>query len=143
MYFHASVGKYNTPEWHNGTAAYYWFNDPTFGSTGFIYSTLSYLFKNPYIMLLFSWGTLLGELLLFARLFTDKRKWIILAFIGGVFFHIGIVLMFGLVSFFFAMFGALVLYTLWLEDFPSVIKELKNSLFKRVKWIIKLGRVSE
>jgi hypothetical protein len=31
IYFHAAVGKMPISDWANGTAVYYWFNNPTFG----------------------------------------------------------------------------------------------------------------
>lgn len=125
IYFFAACGKFANPEWIEGTAVYYWINDPTFGVSLSLGSFLNEIFKNPYVVLFFTWGTLIGEIFLFSRLFSSSKRYIRNIFYFGVFFHFSIIVFFGLVSFFFAMLGALILYTLWLDDFFSIFKSIK------------------
>ncbi len=56
-----------------------------------------------------TWGVILLDLLLFITVAIDRRWWPPLLVLGLA-FHSGIVLVHGLVSFFFAMAGALLLY---------------------------------
>lgn len=111
IYFHASVGKYASEEWANGTAIYYWFDNPVFGLSDFWRKIMFPLLKNPYIVTGITWGTLLVEILLFMgiaiRKSETKRKYLLLL---GVGFHFFIGLFFGLWTFFITMTGALILY---------------------------------
>jgi len=111
IYFHASVGKYTSEEWVNGTAIYYWLDNPIFGLSDYWKKIIFPLLKNPYIVTGMTWGTLLLEVLLFMgitiRKSDTKRKYLLFL---GVFFHLFIGLFFGLWTFFITMVGALILY---------------------------------
>lgn len=108
IYLNAAVSKISVTEWSNGTAVYYWFKHPMFGYTeglGFLLEPLVY---NRFGVMAISWGTIALELTLFAGLFMDKRlkRYV---FIIGVAFHFGILVVHGLVSFFFSMTACLIL----------------------------------
>lgn len=110
LYYQSGVEKiYKLDEWRNGTAIYYFFSDPVFGYSDWLGSWLHDLLLNSYIVSTFTWGTMLLELLLFGAYFMRRRRraWLLGA---ALLFHFSIALVLGLVSFFFAMAGALVLY---------------------------------
>jgi antimicrobial peptide system SdpB family protein len=109
IYFHAGVGKMDVEEWVNGTAIYYWSNSTIFKMPGWMESWLPTLFENATFMTLSTWGVMAFELLLFLGL-AIQNKWRPLLMKAGILFHFGIVLLYGLFSFFFAMTGALILY---------------------------------
>lgn len=109
IYFHAAIGKIPNQEWANGTAIYYWFNDPTFGMNDWMHTFLDPVLFSSFGVAALTWGTLLLELLLFMAIMMNNRaKWIL--FIMGITFHFGIIIIHGLVSFFFTMAAGLMLY---------------------------------
>jgi antimicrobial peptide system SdpB family protein len=114
VYLHASVGKMKVEEWTNGTAVYYWFLHPVFGAADWLRPVLVPLLMSPVPVTVLTWGAVILELILFAGLFMERRhrRWLLWV---GLAFHFGIVLVHGLVGFFFAMAGALILY-LWPPD---------------------------
>ncbi|MEL6941887.1 MAG: sporulation-delaying protein SdpB family protein, partial [Bacteroidota bacterium] len=109
IYFQAAVSKMNSDEWLNGTSLYYWSKTPLFMMPDWLEPIMNPLLTNAFTLSLLTWGVLAFELLLFAGLVIGK-KWRIPLMIGGILFHFGIVLLYGLVSFFFAMSAALILY---------------------------------
>lgn len=109
IYFHAAAGKMPISDWANGTAVYYWFNNPTFGMCDWMKPILNPLLSNPYIIVLLTWGVIFFEFLLFLALFIDKKYYKYLLFAGLV-FHLAIIVIHGLFSFFLAMAGALLLF---------------------------------
>lgn len=109
IYFHASIGKMNAPEWLNGTAMYYWVQHPLFGAPGPLRTLLLAAFTVPILVMAATWGVVAFELLLASALVMEKRHWPALL-VAGLCFHLGIVVVHGLGSFFLTMAGALVLY---------------------------------
>ncbi|TGE25415.1 hypothetical protein E5K00_09560 [Hymenobacter aquaticus] len=110
LYFHAGVEKmYKLEEWKNGTAVYYFFNDPLFGYPDWMQGLLAEALTNAYVVTTLTWGTIVLEIALFGALFMSpqRRYQLLWPAIG---FHLGIALVFGLVSFLLAMAGGLVLY---------------------------------
>ncbi|EGQ3561272.1 hypothetical protein DJ466_07470 [Staphylococcus pseudintermedius] len=117
LYLHAFVGKLSNEEWVNGTAIYYYLNDPMLGSPKFLDFLIQPILRSDFIPLI-TWCTLLIQLLLFCGLFIEKRYWKYL-FIFSVLFHESIALILGLFSFSFVMTGALILYLIPLETKPK------------------------
>lgn len=109
IYFHAAVGKMAVPQWANGTAVYYWFTNPAFGAPAWLEPYLLPLITSAVGVTALTWGTIVFELALFLALVSDKRWWPYLL-VAGLIFHFGILVVHGLVSFFFSMAGALILY---------------------------------
>lgn len=109
IYFHAAVGKMAVPQWANGTAVYYWFTHPTFGAPAWLEPYLLPLITSSVGVTALTWGTIIFELALFLAFASDKRWWPYLLGVG-VIFHFGILIVHGLVTFFFSMAGALILY---------------------------------
>lgn len=109
IYMHAATAKFNVREWIDGTATWYWFQDPTFGMNRYIMQIMEPVMHFPVFMAILTWGSLAVELSLFLCLFLEpeKRRYFLLI---GVGFHFVILIVHGLVTFFFAMAGLLVLY---------------------------------
>lgn len=110
LYFQAVVGKFGVNEWLNGTAVYYWFTNVNFGMNSTLYPFIIPILKNPFGVLLITWSVLLLEFFLFTSVFIKNQKIKKLAWVTGILFHLGIIIIHGLVSFFFSMLGALTLY---------------------------------
>lgn len=109
LYFHAGVSKLKVEEWADGTAMYYWINNPLIGHFGFLKPVLNEILSSPIFLPILSWSAIAFEVLLFAGLFMEKKHRGLLLKLG-VTFHLLILFVFGLVSFYFAMFGALLLF---------------------------------
>ncbi|UOQ71516.1 sporulation-delaying protein SdpB family protein [Hymenobacter cellulosilyticus] len=110
LYLQASVEKvYKLQEWKNGTAIYYFLNDPVFGYPDWLEQLMAPLLTNAYVVSGLSWGTILFEIILAGAIFMRPklRAKLLLPAIG---FHCFIAVAFGLVSFFFAMTGGLLLF---------------------------------
>lgn len=121
IYFHAAIGKMRVEEWMNGTSLFYWIQNPTFGLGTELEAIFIPFFAKGWIVTPITWGTLLFELILFmALIMSKKHKKILLPL--GILFHLGIILLFGLFSFFFIMSAALLLYLGPKEGF-SFLKE--------------------
>lgn len=111
IYLHAMVGKLSVYEWLNGTAAYYWLTHEYFGINSFFRGFTEKLLENSFIVIVFTWGTLILEFLLSAAIILDKHSNLrYYLFFGGIIFHFGIVIFHGLASFFFSMTSVLILY---------------------------------
>jgi antimicrobial peptide system SdpB family protein len=109
IYLHAAVGKLRVQEWADGTALYYWFNNPDYGATPAIWNLLAPLLRHGPVITLMTWGSILLELSLFTALVMPKKVRIYFLPLG-LGFHLTIAVIHGLVSFFFAMAAALILY---------------------------------
>lgn len=111
IYLNTAIEKlYRIPEWKEGTALYYVFNNPMFGLPNSIQDLLSFITNSKLIFIL-TWSIVLSHLFLSYALFLPrkKKKYFIFA---GIFLHGCIAIFMGLYSFSFAMFGVLVLYLL-------------------------------
>ncbi len=130
IYFHAAVGKMAVPEWVDGTALYYWFTHPTFGTPDWIKPLMLTLVTTPLTLALMNWGAIVLELLLALGLVMPKRTWRYL-FAAGISFHLIIAVLMGLISFGLAMFGALLLYLRPIDQpltLPKAVKDARKRL---------------
>lgn len=109
LYFHAATGKMKPQEWVDGTALYYWLQDPGFGAPSWLMPILRPLLLNAVTVTLMTWSVIGLELALAAALVMPKRVWRPLLF-AGILFHVGIAVVHGLISFALAMIAGLVLY---------------------------------
>ncbi len=131
IYLHAAFAKIGVDDWTNGTATYYWFTHHYHGAGDWIKPAIIYLMSKPYIVTSITWGTMAFEFLLFACIFLDphdiRRK---IFLILGILFHFVIVIIHGLVSFYFSMTAALILY---LSNYyqPYQIETYVNSLRRK------------
>lgn len=129
LYFHSFVGKLPVKEWANGTAVYYWFNDPTFGMCDWLHPILDPILSNSLGVSIITWGAILLEILLFmAIVMNNKAKYVLLVF--GLAFHFSIVIIHGLVSFFLSMAAGLLLY-LWVDNPYGRLKPSERRLNNR------------
>jgi len=125
VYFHAFVGKLAVSEWVNGTDTYYWFTHNVFGFPSWLRRTGEILVKKKYIITSITWGTILLEIFLFAAIFMSYKRRLFI-FKLAIIFHLGILIIHGLVSFFFAMAGALVIYLIPQKQINFDPKSKKN-----------------
>ncbi len=134
LYFQAGVSKLKVEEWADGTAMYYWVNNPLIGHFGFLKPLLNGITSSPILLPILSWLTIAFEVLLFAGLFMNKKNRGLLLK-SGVTFHLLILFVFGLVSFYFAMFGALLLFLRpYEEEFQfKRIKSIAHSLNQKFR----------
>lgn len=135
LYFNAGTAKMYAPEWPNGTAVYYWFNDNVFGALPVIKYMFGFLFKNEMTVSFINWGSIILEIFIFSAIFL-KQEIKYLIFIPAILFHLTIILIHGLPTFFIAMSATLILY-LWRLDIS--IKEnvinIKMSIFINIERI--------
>ncbi|HEX6372100.1 MAG TPA: sporulation-delaying protein SdpB family protein [Longimicrobium sp.] len=109
IYFQAGVSKMSVGEWANGTAVWYWFTHPVYGMSGAVKELAVRVMMIPAAVTALTWGVIVLEVLLATGLVMDRRHRPLLLK-AGLLFHFGIVVAHGLLSFFFAMAGALILY---------------------------------
>lgn len=132
LYFFSFVEKFKGPEWRDGSAFYYWYNNHPFGANDFLHSILNTLINYKISYVFITWGVLLLEVLLFTTFFiSQKRKQIFFWF--GFAFHFAIWIIHGLGSFYLAMVGGLIIYLLPLDktiDFKGLLFSSKYALKK-------------
>ncbi|HZJ56533.1 MAG TPA: sporulation-delaying protein SdpB family protein [Myxococcaceae bacterium] len=108
VYLFAAVLKFPSEEWANGTALYYWWQNPIFGSPGFLRPLMAWIGRSLLVVPL-TWGVLLLELALAGALVAPLRfraRLLPLALL----FHAGIAVIHGMPTFALAMVAGLVLY---------------------------------
>jgi len=134
VYLHAAMHKlYSVPEWRDGTALYYILLDPLFANDIFRNPFVMDIVSSPYIVNSMTWGSILIEIVLFGSFFMSypKRKYTLIL---GFFFHFLIIIYFGLASFFFSMFGGLVILSL--NPYTQVKFSEWKSYFKNRQLIV-------
>ncbi|MEQ9426442.1 MAG: HTTM domain-containing protein [Cyclobacteriaceae bacterium] len=109
MYFHAFTSKLSISEWVNGTVLYYWLEHPLFGLSNWMAPFIMPISINPFGVVLMTWGALLIEIMLFVALFASA-SWRPILLVTAILFHSLIIVFFGLLSFFLAVLGGLVIY---------------------------------
>ncbi|HEX8019993.1 sporulation-delaying protein SdpB family protein [Mucilaginibacter sp.] len=143
IYLNAATAKLGVNEWQDGTAVWYWFKDYDFGYNFYVAKIMDPILKTPLLVTSITWFSIFFEFFLFLGLFVEQkyRKWF---FISGVFFHFLIIIINGLFSFFFAMFGALILYMRPIDEifcFASVkafLVSLVNKKEAKIKPVFKI-----
>lgn len=110
IYLHASIAKFAVPEWANGTAIWYWMQDPTFAPPRWIYIPLNALLSYVPSALLITYGVLAFEFVLgVAILLRASLRCRLL--LPGLLLHLGFAMVFGLWSFLCSMAALLIMYT--------------------------------
>jgi antimicrobial peptide system SdpB family protein len=135
VYLHASIAKLGVTEWANGTALYYWLNDPTFGTPLWLRDFLRPVLSAGPVVAALTWGTIALEFALAVGLFLPKRRWKPLL-VGGLTLHAGIAVLMGLSSFALAMFAALILFLRPWEHPIGPLSRLEPRLRVRPGWFI-------
>ncbi len=134
IYFHAFIGKFGIEEWIDGTDTYYWFTHTYFGINDIFVDYIKYFLSFPIVVVLITWGTLFFEFLLSSAIFMkrdNKIRYYLLIF--GILFHFSILIIHGLVSFFFTMSAALILYLIPF-DVNYTSKKIRFKLFNYKLW---------
>ncbi|HXS35870.1 MAG TPA: hypothetical protein VN721_04170 [Flavipsychrobacter sp.] len=109
IYLHAATGKLGKESWLDGTGLYYWASSNMFGAPKYLETVSNYITLSSIVPII-TWSVIIVELGLFACILaTDKKIKNVFLFLGIV-FHLAIMIIFGLVTFFFSMLAALVLY---------------------------------
>lgn len=127
IYFNAAIAKIYAPEWSNGTAVYYWFNDNIFGAGRIVKESLGFLFESDYSVTFLNWGVISLELFLAILIFLPSRYKLV-GFFLGIIFHFFIIVVHGLPTFFLSMLSILILYT-WEINNPISNNYEKIKLF--------------
>lgn len=109
IYFDAGISKLFAPNWTEGTALYYFINDPSLGATGTRLDLLNMLFDLPLLLVISTYFIIILELFLASSIFIKSTYLKQKLFIIGIIFHILIFLVFGIFTFVIAMFSALML----------------------------------
>jgi antimicrobial peptide system SdpB family protein len=134
VYFHAGTAKMGVGEWADGTALYYWFSHPVYGLSTWLEPVIMPLLAVPFAVTWLTWGVIIFELALFLGLALDKQHRHVLLKLG-LLFHFGILVVHGLVSFFFSMAAALILFLRPAEQefrVPARVRAASASLAGRI-----------
>jgi antimicrobial peptide system SdpB family protein len=97
IYFNASIARLKNPEWIDGTAIYYYFNNPMLGLNETWLKLLNPILTSPLVFLV-TWGTTIVEIILGAAILAPTKYYKIYFYVG-VALHLGIALLMGLYSF--------------------------------------------
>jgi antimicrobial peptide system SdpB family protein len=108
IYLHSSLAKVGVEEWRDGTAMYYWLQQPGFGPTPFLREPLLAIAETPVGAALMTWGPIVLEVTLGVSILMAVRARRALLVLG-ISFHLAIAAMMGLVSFGLSMAAALIL----------------------------------
>ena len=128
LYFFAFVEKFRGPEWRDGSAFYYWYNNHPFGANIFIHKILDPLINYKISYIFITWGVLLLEITLFSSIFMAQKNRRTLFYFAAT-FHFMIWIIHGLASFYLAMLGGLIIYLLPVDssiDFNLILLNLKQ-----------------
>ncbi|PIF34229.1 antimicrobial peptide system SdpB family protein [Flavobacterium sp. 9] len=116
IYLDSAMSKLSAPWWTQGTALYYFINDPIIGATGIRLELFNMIFNFPVLLVFFTYFVILLEFALgLSPLYANKKKKSIL-FKLGILFHILIFLTFGIFTFVVTMFAALIILFLPMEN---------------------------
>lgn len=111
VYLHACIAKLGVTEWADGTAMFYWLRTPGYEPPALLRPLAEAVTSSAVGVTLFTWSVLVLEFALaLARLLPPGPRRVLL--VAGLAFHIGIAIVLELVTFGFAMSGALLLYLL-------------------------------
>lgn len=137
IYFQASISKFSVNEWLDGSALHYWFNNNMHGMNPAMSGVLNFILSNSLILTLLTWSVLGLEIFLCFSILSRRRSVLKFGFILGICFHFGIIIIFGLVSFFLSMSAALTfcfLIPIYNErEFIIINSNLYNRLFYNTK----------
>jgi antimicrobial peptide system SdpB family protein len=123
IYLNAAVERLKNVEWSDGTAIYYFFNDPIFGLPEWQKFLLS-PFLETNILIIITWSVTIVELFIAASIIGNKTSKKI-ALVSGLILHTGIIFTIGIWTFSMVMFVALLFYLLPL-DYKLTNLRLKN-----------------
>ncbi len=126
FYFHASVGKFFIPDWLNGVAIYYFFNDAVYGAPLYLRPLLNIILNNDYLIVFTTYFVLFLELMLSICIFMPI-KFKPLFFLLGITFHFLIAFVHGIPDFFLNISAFLLLFTIDYRLISSSIEVAYNT----------------
>ena len=128
IYFEAGIAKMSVPEWRNGTALYYWFNNGVFGVPEYLSWVIKPIISSEILLPIFTHGVMVFEVLLFAGILATKKVRRFLLKLGFL-FHLGIIFIHGIFGFSIVMWGALVIYLAYDVEL-GVTKRIRRFAYK-------------
>jgi antimicrobial peptide system SdpB family protein len=128
IYLHAAVGKLMKDDWRDGTSLYFWNTNVTFGASGWLEKFNNNILLSSFAPFL-AWLVMILELGLFACILVTNNRIKKLFLILGIAFHFLIVVNYGLVTFFFSMSAALILY---LDTENYILHQFQNLTTKLI-----------
>jgi antimicrobial peptide system SdpB family protein len=140
VYVEAALVKLGHPIWAEGSALWYWVQNSGFGVSRDSERLLLDLLAVPLVSAAASWGTIILEMVIASLLIFGRRNQGLRrsALVIGICFHAAIALLMGLVTFFVAMTGALILGCWYARDGYSV--RLYRRLRRRVRKVSPLSK---
>nr|MDH3091374.1 hypothetical protein [Bacillus velezensis] len=136
LYFNSVIAKLMEEEWQNGTAVYYYLNDPMLGLPDALHGLFDFILQSK-LVIIPTWGTLIVQTIMFCALFAPKTYWRLILFIS-IFMHEIFAVMLGLTSFSITVAGILVLFLVPAEK--TVALNHYNPLFIRYNFFNKRKR---
>ncbi len=109
IYLHAAIGKLYSEEWRQGTSLYFWLSHNVFGPPIWLQNIYNIVMLSNFVPVV-SWFVIIVELGLFAAILVTEKKIKKCFLFIGLTLHFLIAINHGLLSFFFSMAGALILY---------------------------------
>src|SRR5699024_3817776 len=135
LYLNSSVAKLKTSEWLDGTAVYYYIQQPMLGMPSILKDIFNPILTSSLVVIP-TWGTLIVQFILFAAFFAPKKYWKHILIIA-IFMHEIFAIMLGLISFSLIMLAVLILYLRPIEDSFNFRKlafwRSKNKYFDNAK----------
>ncbi|MED4964603.1 hypothetical protein P9744_10755 [Heyndrickxia coagulans] len=130
LYFHSILAKLSDEDWINGTAVYYYLNDPMYGLPNLLHSMFDFILDSK-LVIIPTYLTLLTQFILVLGFMAPKKIWKYIL-LTGIFMHEIFALMLGLVSFSLNMLAVLILYLRpWENRFSlSFVTKLANRFSK-------------
>lgn len=129
LYLHSSIAKLFEETWIDGTAVYYFLQDPMVGLPPFIWNLVEPILTSSAVVIP-TWGTLILQMFLFGAFFAPKKHWKYYL-VAALFLHELIAVMLGLISFSMSMSAALILYLIPFERNLDLFKKLGFIFIKR------------
>ena len=81
LYFNSVIAKLMEEEWQNGTAVYYYLNDPMLGLPDALHGLFDFILQSK-LVIIPTWGTLIVQTIMFCALFAPKTYWRLILFIS-------------------------------------------------------------
>ena len=123
VYFQASVAKFSVLEWSDGTALWYWMQNPVFAPAGAVGDLVRNALQWLPLTVIATYGTLALQLALVGAVFMPRRPRHLLLGLA-VAFHLAIAVLMGLWSFSIIMIAADLLLLLRPHESESVARAL-------------------
>jgi antimicrobial peptide system protein, SdpB family len=142
IYFHAAIAKIVNPEWVDGTAFYYYIQDPMLGTNPILLKIIWPLISSPFVVFI-TWGTIILELLLGAAIFAQRRFQRTMMYFGfGL--HISIAILMGLYSFSAIMCASLLLALRPTENHINMywIEKTKEAILVKIRTLKKYNKLT-